>query len=178
MNVHPTDEQLSAFNDAQLDGAALRRIARHLDGCRLCQQSARALRDVREHLHSLPAPPSLPDAFWTDTLRRMRVDEHARTRTPHAVRGFDLRRRWATGIALATVLGAAVTGPLLQSNTLPIATDPAAVNADFVDVPSLVQSHTQSAGHQPLADPDRQILLSADGESLFAADTSDSDVAR
>ena len=180
MSTHPTDEQLSAFSDARLDGSQMRFVARHLNECAACQRSADSLRNVRETLRTLP-PPAAPDpAFWDDALRRMRVHQHEqfqREQPRPALFFVSARRRWAAGAALTAVFCAVLSGPLVQNDFHPANETAPAEMADTVDVSSLMVAHTRSAARQPLADADRQTLLAVDGDPLLA-DSSNPDAPR
>lgn len=111
-------------------------------------------------LRGLDAPASPGPEFWTDTYRRLRVEGDS----PRPLRVGWAPRRWAAGLAVAALLGAAVITPLAMPD--PVPAPPPAVENDFVDVSSLVRAHAASAACQPLADPDRQTMIAADVDDL------------
>jgi len=175
MNTHPHGEQLSAYIDDMLDVAQMRAVAGHLRGCAPCQAACASLAQTRALLRELEAPARPSPEFWTNTYRRMRVEGQSRRPLPplgerlrHGLLGTQ--RRWAAGVAAAAVLGAALLAPLVSSDLRPAA-QPTAVpaSADVVDFSSLVRDHAQSAAAQPLADSDRQTMLSADADVLGAS---------
>jgi anti-sigma factor RsiW len=179
MNDHPHGEKISAYLDGMLNIAEMRQIAQHLDRCAACRISLDSLQRTRTLLHSMPPPQSPGPEFWANTFRRLRVEGNA----PQTGRSTGKRlrldmpgaqRRWAAGMAAAAVLGAVTLGPLLTHPA--VSPPPPAISEDFVDMPSLVRAHTDSAAREPLADPDRQAMISADTDDVAtfsdaAADT-------
>lgn len=177
MNTHPHGEQLSAYIDDMLDVAQMRSVAGHLRACTACRSACASLQQTCDLLRGLDAPAKPSPEFWTDTYRRMRVEGHARRPMPPL--GEQIRqgllgtqRRWAAGVAAAAVLGAAILAPLVSNDLHPTQTTPppaVSMNVDVVDFSSLVRDHAQSAAAQPLADSDRQTMLSADADALGAS---------
>ncbi len=51
---HATDAELSAHLDGRLDGGSRERVARHVDGCSICQEALEGLRAVQSSLRGLP----------------------------------------------------------------------------------------------------------------------------
>ncbi len=51
---HATDAELSAHLDGRLDKSSHERVARHVDGCLICQEALDGLRVVQTSLRSLP----------------------------------------------------------------------------------------------------------------------------
>jgi hypothetical protein len=163
MTKHPHGEQLSAYLDGMLDVRHMHQIAQHVSVCDQCLFLQKSLGRTRQTLRDIPPPPLPGPEFWTDTYRRLRTEGVARSSWSLSLRetlaaGFSSpSRRWAAGVAAAAVIGAAVSGPLM-----PHPPQAAAPVADSVDISSLVRAHVASAARQPLADPDRQAMLSAD----------------
>lgn len=176
MNTHPTQETLSAYIDAMLDVAQMHQTARHLQACEACRASCASLRETRDLLRHLPAPLAPPRDFWTNAYRQVRVGSLARSKRSwgeqvrHGLLGTQ--RRWAAGAAAATLLAGLLAAPLLSSeHHAPTHSGRivAAMAPDVVDLTALVRDHTQSAAAQPLADSDRQAMLSADADDGFAS---------
>jgi hypothetical protein len=165
MTKHPHGEQLSAYLDGMLDVRHMHQIAQHVSVCDQCLFLQKSLGQTRQTLRQIPSPPMPGPDFWADTYRRLRTEGAARPSWGVSLRetlatGFrSPSRRWAAGVAAAAVIGAAVTGPLMSHG--PQAAVPTG-SADSVDISSLVRAHAASAAQQPLADPDRQAMLSAD----------------
>ncbi len=170
MNTHPPQETLSAYIDDMLDVAQMRQTAQHLRACQACRASCASLRETRDLLRHLPAPPALPREFWINTYRHVRVNGTARPNSGSLLEQvrqslLGTQRRWAAGAAAAAVLGMALAAPLISSyhNAPAHPAGTTAINApDVVDLSTLVRDHAQSAAAQPLADSDRQTMLSAD----------------
>jgi len=170
MNTHPQQETLSAYIDDMLDVAQMHQTAQHLRGCQPCRTSCAVLRETRDLLRQLPAPPGPPREFWTNAYRHVRVNGTAR-QNPGSLLGqvrqslLGTQRRWAAGAAAAAVVGMALAAPLI-SNEHHTVMQPAGTTTvtapDVVDLSALVRDHAQSAAAQPLADSDRQTMLSAD----------------
>lgn len=170
MNTHPQQETLSAYIDDMLDVAQMHQTALHVRACRPCRASCASLRETRDLLRHLPAPPALPREFWTNAYRHVRVN--GASRQPYmSLLGqarqslLGTQRRWAAGAAAAAVLGIALAAPLVSNehHAATQSTRTTAITApDVVDLSTLVRDHAQSAAAQPLADSDRQTMLSAD----------------
>lgn len=177
MNKHPQQETLSAYIDDMLDVAQMHQTALHLRTCEPCRAASALLRETRDFMRHLPAPSSPPRDFWTNAYRQVRVNGSARSsrstlmgQVRHSLLGPQ--RRWAAGAAAVALLGTALVTPLVTSehHTPAPLSAPAAITApDVVDLSALVRDHTQSAAAQPLADSDRQAMLSADADDGTAS---------
>lgn len=170
MNKHPQQEILSAYIDDMLDVAQMHHTAQHLQACTPCRAACASLRETRDLLRHLSAPPAAHPEFWTNAYRQVRVNG-AKRQAPdslleqmrHGLLGTQ--RRWAAGVAAATLLAAILAGPIVVSEhrgLSPAAVPAATAAPDVIDLSTLVRDHTQSAAAQPLADSDRQTMLSAD----------------
>ncbi len=173
MMTHPHEEQLSAFLDEMLDIRQMREVAQHLGVCSRCQGAESSLSRVKTMLRESTSP-AMPDSdFWANTYRRMRTEGNARPgwrsafRTALASGLPGTQRRWAAGVAAAAAIGLALAGPLLNPTSGTHPRHPITVSADAVDISSLVRDHTESAARQPLADADRQTMISADTDDAF-----------
>jgi hypothetical protein len=171
MNDHPHGEQLSAYIDAMLDVAQMRLVAQHLDNCAACRTSLASLSETRTLLHGMGLPPAPGPDFWMNTFRRLRVESQGASITGDIGNRLRLHRagtprRWAAGVTAAVMLGALAFGPWLAHPPSEPTSPPPAVLEDFVDMPSLVRAHTDSAAREPLADADRQTMISADTDDL------------
>ncbi len=160
-----------------LDVAQMHQTALHVRACQACRASCAALRETRDLLRHLPAPPAPPREFWTNAYRQVRVNGASRQH-PTSLLGqvrqslLGTQRRWAAGAAAAALLGVALAAPLISSEhhtAVPPALVTAGTTADVVDLPTLVRDHAQSAAAQPLADSDRQTMLSADADDGAAS---------
>ena len=182
MNAHPHGEQLSAYLDGMLDVAQMRDIASHLGSCPACRAASDGLQQTKFLLAGIPAPDQPAPEFWTNAYRRMRIADTAKRPafqpSWEAVRqaAREPQRRWSAGLAVVAVLAALLAGPLANNTHMPVA-QPTVVPsnvapADTVDVSSLVQAHTESAAHQPLADADRQDMIAMDA-SFMTGDPTD-----
>jgi anti-sigma factor RsiW len=177
MNAHPKGEEISAYVDGMLDLTGMRGVARHLRECDPCRNDFEAILETKALMRHVPQPASPPAEFWTNAFRTIRVQERESQlqNAPLAERlgtAWTLaQRRWASGVMAAALLGVGlmfnqVGGPSPSVTPSTRAAEP----ADVLDIASLVHAHTQSVALQPLADPDRQAMISADNES--SADTS------
>lgn len=170
MNKHPQPETLSAYIDAMLDVAQMHHTALHLHSCSACRSACSSLREMRDLIHHLPAPPAPSRDYWTNAYRQVRVDTASPQRTlsviaqvRHSLAGTQ--RRWAAGAAAAALLGISLAAPLVGGGHHALPTRASAIAApDVVDLSALVRDHAQSAAVQPLADSDRQAMLSADAD--------------
>ncbi len=170
MNTHPSQELLSAYIDDMLDVAQMRQTALHLQGCPGCRSACAALRETRDLLRHLSAPAAPPREFWTNAYRHVRVSGTGRQSSLGVIGQLrqsvlGTQRRWAAGAAAAALLGLLLAAPLVNSehNSSAVSAHFAASTApDMVDLSTLVRDHAQSAAAQPLADSDRQTMLSAD----------------
>lgn len=172
--VHPHGEQLSAYIDGMLDVGKTRGIAGHLRGCDPCRAAVAQLQQTKTLLREMPAPPRPGPEFWTQTYRRLRVDDHERAVVHRplweAWRGPQqtAHRRWAAGLAAVAAVGAMIAGPLQHVQNGMASGPMAPISAPDIspdvspDVSSLVESHTDSVSRLPLADPDRQKMIAAD----------------
>ncbi len=173
---HVEGETLSAYVDGMLDMTRMRQVAVHLGQCAACRQQCEALQSTKALLHAVatPEPPS-PD-YWANTFRRMRTEAPLRE-TP-SISILDrvcyafatTQRRWAAGAAMAAVLTVGITSPILyRAVSIPVGTAiPVPLPTDdALDVSALVRDHASAAAHQPLSDPDRQDMISADASSGF-----------
>ena len=186
MNAHPHGEQLSAYLDGMLDVAQMRDIAGHLGVCPVCCAAYEGLKQTKALLGGIHAPAQPAPEFWTNAYRRMRVEDAAKRPVSRpsweALREAmqEPQRRWSAGLAAVVLVAAAIAGPLVD-RTVTVGTLPAnppvstTLAADTVDVSSLVQAHTESAAHQPLADPNRQDMIAMDDS--FTTDDPGADVA-
>ncbi len=171
-NTHPHGEQLSAYIDGMLDVGKTRGIAAHLRACDPCRSLTEHLQETKALLRTMPAPPRPGLEFWTDTYRRLRVDDRERAVTRRPLWEVWRRpeqaahRRWAAGLAAVAAVGAMLAGPLTHIPQPTVKNGPAASFSPAPDispdVSSLVESHTDSVSQLPLSDPDRQKMIAAD----------------
>ncbi len=172
MNTHPQPETLSAYIDAMLDVSQMHKTALHVQSCGPCRLACASLRETRDLLRHLPAPPAPPREFWTNAYRQVRVSDaagqHKTSLLGQMRQGLlGTQRRWAAGAAAATLLVMALAAPLVSNQhhaSTQTAGTPAVMAPDTVDLSALVRDHAQSAAAQPLADSDRQTMLSADAD--------------
>ena len=168
---HPHGEQLSAYVDGMLDVGKTRATAEHLRACAPCRVVAEGLRETKSLLRTMPPPARPGPEFWTNSYRRLRVDDRERTQTRPMPWDFlrepgrATSRRWAAGLGVAAALGALLVSPLTGPREVMAPPVPVAVQQDVTpDVSALVQSHTDSVSQLPLADPDRQKMIAADAQ--------------
>jgi anti-sigma factor RsiW len=168
---HPSEESISALVDGMLTVAETQRVAAHLAQCAPCRESYDSFASLKSMLKGAPDPASPDELFWAKTFRRMRTEVEPEVRE-QSMRSPLLRRQIGSAVALATITLAVVLTPLTMKPH-PSATSGPVVAQDTLDaedVSSFVRMHTSSAAAQPLADRDRQQLISADVNTLMADD--------
>lgn len=166
---HPSEESISALVDGMLTVAETRKVAEHLAQCAPCRESYDSFTSLKSMLSGTPDPAAPDEMFWANTFRRMRTEAAPEAREPQR-RSPLLWRQVGSAVALASVALAIVLTPLTtqphDSSRHVVAQD----TLDAEDVSSFVQMHTSSAAAQPLADRDRQQLISADVNTLLTDD--------
>lgn len=167
---HPSEDKLSALVDGMLTVAETQDVAGHLAQCEDCRRTHASFEALKMALKSAPAPTQPADAFWSDTYRRMRVE--VGTDAPRRSWTSVYGRQISAGLALLSVAGAVALSPIAQrTQPMNAAVAPAPQDTlDAADFSSFVRVHTNSAAAQPLADRDRQQLISADINASFADD--------
>lgn len=177
---HPEGTQLSAYLDGMADVARTHEVAMHLRACATCRADLDGLAQVRALVRQSPAPSVPGPEFWAAAYRRLRVDDRERAQSrawSWNSLGASWRvsqRRWTAGMAAAIALmGTALLAPHVGN---PGGVHPTAVGLmtpvdDAPDVASLVRVHAASVASQPLADPDRQAMISYD--AAFDGDSDD-----
>jgi len=171
---HLHGEYLSAYLDGMLDIARMRSVASHLNACAACRAEYQSFQATKSLLHEAPAPAAPPQAYWDDTFRRMRTEA-----APHPLSLLDSlrgvldasQRRWAAGVAAFAVVAALIGVPLAGNHTVQPKPIVAAQVQDSLDVTGLVRSHAAFVAQQPLGDPDRQAMISADAQDDFGSAT-------
>jgi predicted anti-sigma-YlaC factor YlaD len=147
-----------------------RRATAHLAECSQCRDAYETFAGVKALFQSQPATAPLPESFWTDTVRRIRV-ESAPARTTRPAHAFPLRRVGAA-VGLASILMSAILGPQwLARPSQPGHAVVAQDTLDDADLSSFVMLHADSAASQPLGDHDRQKLISTGAQTMVADDT-------
>lgn len=165
---HPHGEDISAYVDGMLDIRKMRIMAEHIGSCPKCGALHQSLRQIKFRLGELSAPPSPGSEFWQNAYRDLRVQGSRKQpwtekwRESIAWRRNQTRRRIAVGFAVLALVSGAVATPLMLNSPSPEPS--AAASSDVVDLSSLVRAHTQYAASQPLSDPDRQTMISADAD--------------
>ncbi len=177
---HPEGAQLSAYLDGMADVARTHEVAMHLRACSACRAELDGLAQVRALVRRSPVPIVPGPEFWTAAYRCLRVDDRERAQSrawSWNSLGASWRvsqRRWAAGMAAAVALvGTALLAPHIgtQGGVHPTAAGLMAPADNAPDVASLVRVHAASVASQPLADPDRQAMISYD--AAFDGDSDD-----
>ena len=178
---HISEEAVSAMIDGMLTVDQMRNAAAHMAECGQCRQTYESFSDLKSMFRSQPATAPLPESFWPDTLRRMRtdVDLPASRRNPVSLGSLPIfqngrRSLRSTGAvaAIATVLVVAVAVPSLRlmPHRAPVG-NATQDTIDDADLSSFVVLHADTAASQPLADHDRQRLISANAQTSLVDDT-------
>ena len=145
-----TDDRLSAYLDAMLDGDQMRIVAAHLDDCPNCQAVCENLSRTRSLLRSLstPSTPPIPE-FWANAYRT------ARTSVPRRSLAGTLggvARRFGLAVATAgTVVVLGVGIAMMHSLPTPSIFMRAQIGP-LLDVAPLVNAHADYLAGQSFSD--------------------------